>query len=860
LIKWKDKEGEIMIKLPELLAPAGGLAQLKAAVENGADAVYVGGLAFNARINAENFDEEDLKRGIEYAHIRGANVYIAMNTLVSDREMDEALEYAAKVYVEGADAIIVQDIGFAKQLQNYIPQMPLHFSTQGTIYNIEGVRAAAALGFKRVVLARELSLIDIKKITENSNTEIEVFVHGSLCISYSGQCQLSNLNGGRSGNRGLCAQPCRLPYKIIKTGTEGKESIEITRSPYILSPKDLCTIENIGDLVSAGVASLKIEGRMKSPEYVAVVTGLYRKYLDMYEEKNLIYNGRVVSENDKKDLAQVFNRGGFTTGYLLKKPGKDILSGEIPKHQGVLIGKVVSSQPDREYINIELSDTLSLGDGIEIRNIDLPGNVVTYMKNKSEKTVIGNIGDTLTVGYIQGAVKPGDEVYKITDKELMKRAQNTYLYKPARKALVDIEFTVKANEFTRLIIRDRDGNITQAASALPPETAINRSLTKEIALEQLNKTGGTPFAVAESKIIIEEGLSVSAAEINKLRREALEKLENIRANKNRQREKPELEQCNSQAKTSSNGGIYETRLSKNSEVESVIINAAIQKKNTINKNLYFYEIGKNSKGDIVNPAFMENIFGADKIYLPYQCFIKEKYEDILSEYTKKGVELVPVIPSITKGYHDEFISENLNTIVDSASSKILCLGNLGWAQNFRDAGLSLFGDYGLNIYNSNSFGLIGDLGFVGGIIGLDASLEQACKMNFHGLVPEWTIFGRTPVMLSEYCALDSVSEKDKNNDDKNNTNNAVKDKDQNKNSTKCNVCLNETYELEDRKDARYPLIPDKTSCKMTLLSHTKKQGTRDVSILKIAGIRDFRFNIYDENVDEIGTLLNQVQV
>ncbi len=818
-----------MIKIPELLAPAGGITQLKAAVENGANAVYIGGMAFNARINAENFTEEDIKYGIEYAHVRGANVYVAMNTLISDREIDDALEYAYQIYREGADALIVQDLGFAKLLKDQIPHMPLHLSTQSTIYNSEGVLAATKLGFKRVVLARELSLMEIKAITDNTKAEIEVFVHGSLCISYSGQCQLSNINGGRSGNRGQCAQPCRLPYSIIKT--EGTTDTEVSKSSYLLSPKDLCTIDNLEGLIEAGVTSLKIEGRMKSAEYVAVVTGTYRKYLDMYADKNRIYNGSIITDDDRRDLAQVFNRGGFTSGYLLGKPGKEILSGDIPKHQGVLIGKVISSEPARRFIDIELSHNLSLGDGVEIRNKDLPGNVVTYMKNKGVKCVSGEKGDILTIGDIDGIVRPGDEVYKITDKELMKRAQNTYLHKPSRKVPIDISFTVTSNNPAILSAKDDDGNAVQSESASKPEAAINRPLTKEIAIEQLQKTGGTPFDVRNSEFNIEEGLSVPVSEINRLRREVLEKMEGLRANKNKNREEPK--------------SLY-SRLSTSKLSESHNLNADLRiaasglanKSNLINRNLYFYELGASKEGNIVNSAFEENLLKANSIYLPYQCFLELHYAEVISKYLNEGIKLIPVLPSITKGFHDENIQKNFDSIV-KASTSGLCIGNIGWIDKFMNAGVSLIGDYGLNIYNSESFDKLKDMGFIGSVIAYDASLEQAGKMDFHGLEPEWTIFGRIPAMISEYCAIEGIEQ------------------DTNTKGEKigCSNCSTSKFSLEDRKGDLYPVIPYINSCRMTILSHNKKQGTNEIPILRKHGMNNFRINIYDETKEEIEQLI-----
>lgn len=255
----------------ELLAPAGTYDAFIAATENGADAVYLGGKLFNARANASNFDNDELKKIVEYAHLRNVKIYVTMNTLLTNNELNEALDFAYDLYNMGIDAVIVQDLGLAKVLHERIPLLHLHASTQMTIYNLAGVKRLEALGFTRVVLARELSLDEIKYICDNTNLEIEVFVHGALCISYSGQCLMSSMIGDRSGNRGKCAQPCRLPYTLLKNGTPLK-------SGYLLSPKDLCTIDYFSKLPN--ITSLKIEGRMKSPEYVATVVSAYRKAID----------------------------------------------------------------------------------------------------------------------------------------------------------------------------------------------------------------------------------------------------------------------------------------------------------------------------------------------------------------------------------------------------------------------------------------------------------------------------------------------------------------------------------------------------------------------------------------------------
>lgn len=298
----------------ELLAPAGSKAALTAAVQSGADAVYLGGPKFGARHSAENFSLEEMKRWIDYCHLYGVDVHVAVNTLIKEKEIPALVEYVKELNNAGADALIIQDIGAADIIKNTIPDMALHASTQMTVTSLEGVRYLEDIGFSRVVLARELSGKEIEYICKNAKAEIEVFVHGAICMCYSGQCLMSSILGGRSGNRGRCAQPCRLPYELL----EGHKSVN---SGYILSPKDMALINDLRTLKRIGVTSLKIEGRLKRAEYVSAVVGVYRKYLD---------TDGCVSRADMQELLDAFSREGFTDGYFTGRLGKDMMSHKSP--------------------------------------------------------------------------------------------------------------------------------------------------------------------------------------------------------------------------------------------------------------------------------------------------------------------------------------------------------------------------------------------------------------------------------------------------------------------------------------------------------------------------------------------------
>lgn len=309
-----------MKQMTELLAPAGSYESLVAAVNAGADAVYMGGTRFGARAYADNPEEEEMIKAIRFAHLHNCSLYMTVNTLLKDREMEDLGAYLKPYYESGLDAVIVQDLGVLAYIREQFPDLPVHASTQMTILGAEGAAFLKSLGATRIVTARELSLKEIERIHAEVDIEIESFIHGALCYCYSGQCLFSSMLGGRSGNRGRCAQPCRLPYQLKAEGRVLSKKEE----PYLLSPKDMCTIRLLPEILEVGVSSLKIEGRMKRPEYTAGVVRIYRKYLDLYLEK-----GREafrVKEEDYKELQTLYSRGGFSDGYYKKQNGRELMS------------------------------------------------------------------------------------------------------------------------------------------------------------------------------------------------------------------------------------------------------------------------------------------------------------------------------------------------------------------------------------------------------------------------------------------------------------------------------------------------------------------------------------------------------
>ncbi|MDD4390672.1 MAG: U32 family peptidase [Eubacteriales bacterium] len=683
-----------MTKYCELLAPAGGEEHLIAAVENGANAVYLGGSCFGARANASNFDDEELERAVDYAHLRGVKVYVTMNTLVEQSQLADAIEYAAFLYRIGVDALIIQDWGLARAAHIAMPDFPIHLSTQGSACNKEGIIAAAGMGFDRVVLARELSLSEIAECAEASDAEIELFVHGAMCICYSGQCHMSRLKGGRSGNKGACAQPCRLPY------TRG------TEKSHVLSPKDLCLVDDIGQLIAAGVLSLKIEGRMKTPEYVAVVTSIYRKYLDEYYEKG----SYEVSEIDKYRLNAIFNRGGFSKGYIYGNPGEELMFPELAKNRGIYIGEVVGIEK-RGIVSIkqENESELSLGDGVELRGKNTQtGNVVTYMKKEGKKLLIGDF---------KGNTEIGARIYRVTDKKLLNEARATY-DRPRRTIDINMKLSAYIDEVPVLEVRTTDakgGPIIVRGDDVVGK-AQSKPLTEETVIRQLEKTGDYPFAVKTISVSIEDNAYMPVSHINLLRRRALD----ILSEKKIKRSKREFVNINTEAvieessRVSGMGGeIAET--GKTCDVTG--LSAPARGLLTI-----FF----NSESDFASfslPGYLENV--NVRYCLPLEVYMKEAFSQ------RPNVEALPYINAMSRGDEDEYIRSNFQAIADKCRTSGIYIGNVGWIAPFKNAGINVYGGFGLNVTNSAACAALKELG----VQSADTSLEVHSEYAAVGAVP-----------------------------------------------------------------------------------------------------------------------------
>lgn len=492
----------IKLKKPELLSPAGNFESLKAAILAGCDAVYLAGKLFGARAFSDNFSNDELIEAIKYAHLYGVKVYVTVNTLVFENEVDKFMNYIDFLYKNNVDALIIQDIGMMDLIRKTYPLLELHASTQMHIHNLEGVKLIERLGLKRVVLARESSLQLIKEIKQNTNIELEIFIHGALCISYSGQCLFSGLIGNRSGNRGSCAGSCRQKYSLI---VDDKKK---NNQEYLLSTKDLCTLENIGELIDIGVDSLKIEGRMKSPSYVYLVTKLYRQAIDSYIENKKVS----INLEELNDLKKVFNRK-YTKGFLFGE--KDIVNAYRPNHLGIEIGKVIKSQ--NNYVDILLTDDLNINDGIRFIEDDIGFIVTSLFKNK-KRIDHGTKGEIVSI-YCKNKIS-NTKVVKTTDYLLNKNIEATL--KDKRK--INIEGSLEACLDKPLKLKITDGNNEVEVIGNKVAKSINRSISRERIEEQLNKLGKTIYNFNSLKIKVDEDVFIPLKELNDLRNEATDLL------------------------------------------------------------------------------------------------------------------------------------------------------------------------------------------------------------------------------------------------------------------------------------------------------------------------------------------------
>ena len=679
---------------PELLAPAGSMESLKAAVNNGCNAVYLGGKSFSARQFAGNFSDEELEAACDYCHLRGVKVYVTVNTLYKDSELKGFLDFVKKLYEMGVDALIMQDAGAAKLVRENFPEFPLHASTQMTANSLEDVEHWYNEGFEKVVLSRELSLEEIRYITAHTEAEIETFVHGALCVCYSGQCIMSSMLGGRSGNRGRCAQTCRLPYTLY----HGYDKME---EGYLLSPKDAATISILPELIEAGIASFKIEGRMKNPEYVAGVTRIYRKYIDLYFDETQEYE---TDPADLKELTQLFNRGGFTDGYYTSFAGRNMMSIERPKTWGLKVGIVDKYLPKQKKVVIRTREPMVPGDGIEIWTSKEPHVGSNVSKHSKAGEVI-----TLTM---EGNIEKNDVVYRTYGKALTDELRHTW-EKDSRKQPIHGMLRVKEGEPISLQLWDNGGSSVFVSGAVVERSENQPTMPMKLR-EQIHKMGATPFVLEDLETDIDRYIYIPISEVNRVRREACEALETSILKKSKRK------------------------------AEDGAVTAAERQPILMHKKL---------SAVVMNTQQLNAVLGAKGLsHVYFECSeeLEKNLDRILEKCRKAGVSLYAALPRIGREWNREKEDALVQKLIESEIDGFL-VRSAGQFDHVKDSGKKITVDYNMNMINRQAVEYWKGKGADRVCLSVEANLSEINAMGDKDC--EMVVYGFLPLMKTQQCPI-----------------------------------------------------------------------------------------------------------
>jgi putative protease len=804
------------LKLPELLAPAGDWDCAKAAVENGADAIYFGLDKFNARMRAHNFTEADLPKLMEFLHRRGLKGYVTFNTLVFQNELADAKNYLRAIIAAGVDAAIVQDVGICKFIRSLSPDFPIHASTQMTISSAAGIEFARNLGCNLAVLARECSIAEIEKMnaalgTAQQELPLEVFVHGALCVAYSGQCLTSESLGGRSANRGECAQACRMPYDLISDGGQ----VPLGDKRYLLSPQDLSGLEVLPELVRAGVSSLKIEGRLKSPEYVASITRVYRKALDdlrfSNDESHVADSSARKSEivNRQYEVEMSFSRGLFT-GWFGGNDNQKLVHARFGKKRGVFLGEVKKIVRDGVIVN--LAAPVKLGDGI-VFDAGKPdeneegGRI--YEIQEPRFKIAGEKLTELRFGYGNlnfNRVQVGDKIWKTNDPELDKQLRQSFAGDAPRfRRSIEIEVHGLVGKPLTVIARDESGHVAKVESGMPLARAEKLPLTEEKLRDQLGRLGGTPFKLGELKNFLSGEVLLPVSELNRLRREFVGELENLRAQPKRWK-------------------LVAADVNRRTNLENgrAFTSAATANLIALVRNLPQLEAALKC--------------GVTTVYCEFED--PKKYREAVTLFhTARGCEsairdarsAIFVAPPRIFKMGDDWILKQ----VRSCNADGYLVRNYDHLKFFADT--RRVGDFSLNVANritadyfKNHFGLERlTASYDLNVTQLDALLSAA--------PPEWfevTIHQHMPMFHMEHCVFCAFLSSGKDFRD-------------------CGrPCDTHDVRLRDRVGAEHPLKAD-AGCRNTVFNSQAQTGAEFVERLLTLGVRHFRVEFLNENPDEV---------
>lgn len=786
----------------ELLAPAGSREALVAAVENGANAIYLAGNAFGARAYASNFDREALREAIHFAHLRKVAIHVTVNTIVADEEMGPLRDYLRFLYEAGADAVLVQDLGVARVAHETVPDLPLHASTQMSVSSLEGVRALAELGFTRVVLARELSLKEIRHICAHAPVEIETFMHGALCVCYSGQCLMSSMIGGRSGNRGRCAQPCRLPYTLVDE--KGQDVLGDKAGSYLLSPRDLSTIDVIPDLIEAGVSSLKIEGRMKRPEYVATVVRTYREAIDTYYAGK----GYAVTQEERDDLAQIFNRD-FTTAYLEGRPGKAMMSDRRPNNRGLLIGRVTAYDWDARIVTVKLSGRLGLGDQVDFW-VKVGGRVTATISAltdaKGRAVEEGQAGDTVSFA-IPSAVRDHDRVFKVYDARLMERAKETYASgAPVRRIPVAIAVRAAVGEPLTVTLCDAEGHRGEGRTDFIGEPARKRPLSEEIIRKQVSRLGTSVYEMKSLHCDIAGEVMVPMSEINEARRKAVEALDALRLKEIEAREhRPEPK--------------FTDRIARP----------------TPKKAHFLVAVDTLGKAEAALSAGADGILFGGESY-EHRVIAPEEYERAWQMAREAGARIDFNTSRIVHDGQQKHVERLLAAFAAFPPDAVHVHNIAMLALVRRLTDFAIHADYSLISYNKQTLAFLKDYGVAGATLSPELTAKEIWQLAKESPLPlTCIVHGRLELMVSNYCVtgsfLGGCGE-----------------------GPCTQPCTRGHFALKDRKDALFPLAMDQF-CHMHVLNSKVLSMMPHAMKFRAAGIETMQIEAKAMGEKEIAAIV-----
>lgn len=630
--------------MKELLVPVGNMESLRVAVFSGADAVYLGGKRFGARAYADNFDDEEMVEAIKFAHLFGVKIYVTVNTLIHEDEVNSAMEYIDFLHCNNVDAVIVQDLGLITLIRNTYPNLDIHVSTQAHTTNERAIKLLESLGVKRIVLARELSLNTINSF--KTDLELEAFIHGALCISYSGQCLFSSVLFNRSGNRGECAGICRLPFKLKEN-----ENIVDTNGEYLLSTKELNTSEYFKSIMESNIYSLKIEGRMKGAEYVGCVTRLYRDLMDKYYRNEEL----TVNEDILNDLNSIFNRQ-YTKGFIFNATNSELMNTKTPNHLGIKIGEVIAV--DKKYITIKLTKDLNQSDGIRFMTSG-DGMILNYLFDNKDLLINScSAGNIVKVLNKCNAII-GEPVNKTLDVKVVSKYQSI----PQKRIEIDVDFKSLKNGSAVLSVTDGVNTVNVEDKIV--EKALNNPTTEDDIIKQLSKLGNTAYKLKQIGVYIDDDIFIRVGNLNELRRKAIVKLDEIRIGKSNYKKIDYRENVS----ISKDKGIHFNFLVRNEDQLKYLIdkqyilivsNKKLFEKYKDKTNVYYQE---RRVGEICNDRFVATELGG---VIQEKSILGDYYLNITNHYTLNYLSKYLKIMTLSPELEDEEIRRIMNNYQGNA--------------------------------------------------------------------------------------------------------------------------------------------------------------------------------------------------